>query len=449
MRIRLSFPLTTEYIAKKMGAVSLNAAPDTQIEYVSTDTRELCSGDLFIALKGKSFDGENFLDEAANLGAYTVSTSETSHIRVTDTEIALLTLASAYKRKFPLREIIAITGSNGKTTTREITESVFRASGLKFHSTEHNYNNILGVAFTLLSLKRDTEYLLLECGMNKKGELRRISNAVNPTLSVITNIGSSHLYELKSRRGIASAKLEILSGMTKSQVIIPENEPLLAHIKEKLTLSVNSNKGDFAIFSRELPDDGTEYTFLYSGRSLKKIKSALPFYHIKEALGFALCIFCRCRASGSQIPDFKLADRLLHTEIIKKCGITLLDDSYNSSIESIEYGIITLFRIKAKRHILLLSDTHETNNPEKYHKNIGSLIATLKPDLVLLYGKYQNFIIEGALGGGYPEGKILPLTETYSEHTVVRELLPKLSLGDAILIKGSHGTNAHKISALI
>ena len=305
------------------------------------------------------------------------------------------------------------------------------------------------MAFTLLSIKRDTEYLLLECGMNKKGELRRISNAVNPTLSVITNIGSSHLYELKSRRGIASAKLEILSGMTKAQAIIPENEPLIAHIKEKLTLSVNSNEGDFAIFTKDLPDGSTEYTFLYSGRELKKIKSVLPFYHIKEALGFALCIFCRCNPKGSQIPDFKLGERLLHTEIIEKCGITLLDDSYNSSIESIEYGIKTLFKIKAKRHILLLSDTHETNNPEKYHKDIGSLIASLKPDLVLLYGRYQRFIIEGALEGGYPEGKILPLTETYSEDTVVRELLQRLTLGDAILIKGSHGTNAHKISALI
>lgn len=449
MRIRLSIPLRLSEIAKAAGAVSFSDSnKDTTIEYISTDTRELCRGDLFIALCGKRYNGEEFLAIAKDIGAYTMATRKGADIRVTSTDIALLTLASHYKRKLPIKHIIAITGSNGKTTTRELTASLFLSAGAKYHSSEENYNNLIGVSYSVLSAPADTEYLIIECGMSAKNELRRISNAINPTVSVITNIGSSHLSELKTRENIASAKLEILAGMSAPRVIIPNNEPLLAGAYGNTTLSVDSYGGDYAVISSRLAS-GCEYSLMHFSRPLAFVSSALPFCHIKEALGFAFGIYLESGLSKQALQGIELPKRLLHTELYEHSGVKILNDSYNSSLESVEYALKTLSLIQAERRIALLSDTLESADPPRYHKDIGRAVAKNPPDLLLLYGIYAEYIRAGALASGFAADKIKIIAEDYREGEVAFALIKQIMMGDAILIKGSHGTGAYKIAPIV
>ena len=448
MRIRLSLPMRLSDIARTAGAIDCERNNDPIIEYITTDTREIVRGDLFVALKGKSFNGEDFIGDAVSCGALTLSEKPESSIRVSSSEIALLTLASAYKRRLPLKETVAITGSNGKTTLRELICSLFSSAKLKYHSSEQNYNNLIGVSLSILSAPFDTEYIILECGMNMPSELRRISNAILPSLAVITNIGSSHLLRLKNREGIAKAKLEILCGMIKERVIIPKNEPLLQEILKKRTLSVNAEGGDYTIFSKER-EQGAEYSFYSEGRLLLKLYSRLPFSHIKEALGFALAVFSECKLPEASLTDYSLPDRLLHTELITANQVKILNDSYNSSLESIEYAIQTLLKIDAKRRILLLSDVCETIEPEKYHESIGKSISRYSPDLILLYGAYAQNIKDGALSEGYAADKILILGEDHNVDRIAKLTYKLLSPCDAILIKGSHATSAYKLAPLL
>ena len=186
-----------------------------------------------------------------------------------------------------------------------------------------------------------------------------------------------------------------------------------------------------------------------SGNLLKKLSGDLPFFHIKEALGFALAVYSESKLPFNNLSSFKLPSELLHTKIISFNDIKILDDSYNSSLESIEYAMKSLLKLKAKRHLILLSDTHETHNAEEYHENIGKAVAAFSPDLILLYGKYTHSVKSGALKNGYPKEKIIILTDSFCESLVARLTLPLLSPFDALLIKGSHGTNAYKIAPLL
>jgi len=230
---------------------------------------------------------------------------------------------------------------------------------------------------------------------------------------------------------------------------VPQDEPLLSHIRKKRTFSIASYDSDYAVFANELPEGTYEYSFYASGNLLKKITGDSPLYHIKEALGFALSVFSECRLPFDMISSFKLPYELLHTKIITYKDMKILDDSYNSSLESIEYAMRTLFRIKANRHIVLLSDTHETYNPEQYHENIGKAVAHFSPDLILLYGKYAKSIRAGALAVGYEKENIRILSDGYSAADAAKLTRPLLSRFDALLIKGSHGTDAYKIASLL
>ena len=192
MRIKLGIPLTLREIREAIGT-PLQIAPDATIKYISTDTRDLCEGDLFIALKGDRYDGEDFTDLAKSKGAYVMSRTSGFDISAPDTRDALIFLCSYYinnirKKKYK----IAISGSVGKTTTKELCK-ILLGTKYKVHATEGNLNNEIGMPLTVLSAPEDTEVIICEMGMNHKGEISKMSKAFQPDLAVITIIGHAHI----------------------------------------------------------------------------------------------------------------------------------------------------------------------------------------------------------------------------------------------------------------
>lgn len=216
---------------------------DVTISGVSTDTRTIQQGNLYVPLKGAKFNGHAFVQEAFAKGASAVLWSETEGnppenapvIVVDDTLRALQRLAHRYRRQLAVK-VIGITGSNGKTTTKDMTAALL-ATSYKVQKTEGNLNNHIGVPLTLLRLAEDTEMAVVEMGMSNFGEIELLSNIAEPDAAIITNIGESHLQELGSREGIAQAKLEILSGLRKNGLFVYHgDEPLLTSRVSNLPL---------------------------------------------------------------------------------------------------------------------------------------------------------------------------------------------------------------------
>jgi UDP-N-acetylmuramoyl-tripeptide--D-alanyl-D-alanine ligase len=245
MRVQLQIPITLDFIKQTLKPLKTSYKENALISHVCTDSRTACKGDLYIPLNGEKYSGEDFLTDAAKSGAYTLSArSDSCDIKVKDTSLALLDLASAYKDLFSLKETVAITGSVGKSTTKNLTREILSAK-YRVHATDGNLNNEIGVPFTVFSMPADTEILIVEAGMNHFDELHRISLCIHPSLCVITKIGTSHIGNLKSRAGIAKAKAEIFDGMSVIKGIIPYNEPLLYGFSNTKTVSLAFPDADF------------------------------------------------------------------------------------------------------------------------------------------------------------------------------------------------------------
>ena len=244
MRIKLEKALSLGEIADAVNG-RLSYDKNVVITHITTDSRECFSGDLFIALPGKAYNGEDYTEEANSKGAITVSVSGAdSAIAVYDCINALHSLAKYYKKFLSkLKCTVAITGSVGKSTTKEIV-ALFLRDKFFIHSTYENENNLIGVPSTILQASLNTEILVLEFGMNHHGEIARLANLAEPDVAVITNIGTAHIGNLGSREAIADAKKEIFIGEKKVIPIIPKNEPLLSGITDAITFSSKDPEAD-------------------------------------------------------------------------------------------------------------------------------------------------------------------------------------------------------------
>lgn len=274
MRIKLGRPMLLRQIAT-LGECTLyfsgEDACQTAIGYLTTDTRELLPGDLFVALQTEKDDGHAYLTEAYEKGA---SAALIQNDRVgdappiclltaRDTMCALITFATAWSNSIPHRTI-AVTGSVGKTTTRHLLASVL-GEHYRIHESDGNFNNLLGTALTLLSMTTECEYLIAECGMDAPGQISRISRALRPDVAVITGIGISHLEKLKTKEAICEAKLEILDGIRpEGTLYCPSAEPLLCHMANVIpkTFSVYDSGADCHMENLRHFELGMQFDFL-------------------------------------------------------------------------------------------------------------------------------------------------------------------------------------------
>ena len=445
MRITLGAPLLLSEIARVTNG-NLCCEDDALIKHITTDTRELCEGDLFAAIKGKQFDGENFTREAREKKAFLLSTINTvADILVDNTVDALLSLAEFSNKNLPIILYrVGITGSVGKSTTKDFL-SILLSESFSVHKTDGNKNNEIGMPLTVLSAPLNCEAMVIEMGMNHLFEIERMSECLRPNLGIITNIGRAHIGNLGSRENIAKAKRELLKGMDTGTVIVPHDEPLLHSIENKITFSLRNKDADF--FLGEEPDGSI--TIYQNQNLICQEKFALCENHFKECLISACAVATLCGLSGEEIK--KGISRISRENIrqfeVFRENILFYADFYNSSPESLIAGIEGIQRLyPKKKKSLLLGDMLELGTSSAdIHREIGKSIPIVSFENLFLFGKDAKEIGIGAYEMGFDSKKIFVNTNITAPEVTARQIRENCLAGEVVLMKASRGVMLERV----
>ncbi len=444
MRIKLGAPMSLKEIACAIGGKLLSFCNPT-IEYVSTDSREVLTGDFYIPIKGEKFDGEDFVEEVLQKGCYAISSkNENAHIFVKDSAGALLDFASYYNKTLPyILYRIGITGSVGKTTTKEFLKALLSTT-YKVHANEGNYNNEIGLPMSILSAPQNSEILLMELGMNHQGEIHRLSNCLRPDMAIITNVGSSHIGNLGSKENIAKAKLEIADGMNEGRIYVLANEELLTDAKNRVTLSLTDSDADFYLRSF-----GSNIAVYKQGEKYAEAPFAFREEHLKKCLLFACAIAIDLGVDSllleegiSQISSVNLRQRIYNLD-----KYVFVDDSYNASLESIiaSYDFVKSMGKSANKS-LLLGDVLELGKiSEDIHYQIGKSIDRGLFNSVFLFGNFAQHTKRGALDNGFPADRIHINTLLERPDITALQVKKYCTEGEIVLMKASRGIRLERI----
>jgi UDP-N-acetylmuramoyl-tripeptide--D-alanyl-D-alanine ligase len=430
---------------------TLEQAGDQAFSGVSTDSRHVKKGDLFIPIKGEKFDGHRFIEIALKGGAAGALTSKKiklpkgkTIIYVKDTLKAFHQIAKAYKERFDI-PFIGITGSSGKTTTKDMLASILSRAG-KTLKTEENFNNEIGVPQTLLKLKKTDRFAVIEMAMQGMNEIEELARIVRPNIAVITNIGSAHIGLLGSGENVAKAKSEILNFQTDKDIaILPANDKHFNFLKNKAkgsVLSFGIGKGsDISAIKIVYQGDTTLFTIRIKGRALQ-IKLPLPGEHnIYDALAAAAAacsLGIRQEYIKKGLESFKLSSKRLN--IIKHNNIRIIDDTYNANPDSMSASLIALKNYPPRR-IAVLGDMLELGKASiNFHENIGRLAAELKIDELISVGKLGRYISNSAMSSGLKN-----VHSAASNSDAIKILKSSIKPNDTVLIKGSRGMKMETI----
>ncbi len=429
---------------------------DTLLENFSKDTRTIQKGDIYIGIKGENFDGNSLYKDAFNKGARGcilssetkidseyLDTLEDKFIVLVDDVIKSLQSLASYKRSLYDIPVIGITGSVGKTSTKDIVASVLSK---KFHvlKTMGNLNNHIGVPLTILSLK-DENCLVIEMGMNNLREISNLSKIARPTISIITNVGTAHIGLLGSRENILKAKLEILDGMEEKVLIINNDNDLLHKFYEDnkdmkiITYGIN-NESDYMATNIKLEDSSS--TFKVNLNNLEDtFKINVPGEHFVTNSLCAITIGDYFNISNEDIKlgieNFILTKRRMQIE--KFNNITIINDCYNANLDSMESAITYLSSLSKTRKIAILGSMLELGSfSESIHRTLGKFIASKDIDILICVGEDAKYIYEEAILNGFNK----ELTYAYNKNSDAIEKIKELiKENDTILIKSSLGMN--------
>lgn len=453
--------LTLKEIANALGT---QTKFDTQVNAVCIDTRKITKGCLFICIKGERFDAHQFANEALNLGAAAVMISEDievagPYVKVDDTAKALLSLSGYYRSKFDI-PVVALTGSVGKTTTKEFTHLVVN-SQFNAIKTQGNLNNEIGLPQMLFQIDSSTEAAVIEMGMNHFGEIHRLVTATKPTIAMITNIGVSHIENLGSRQGILKSKLEILDGLKAgSPFIINCDNDMLKTILDNdeimqkynvITFGIESDAQFKAVDIKE-ENGSTSFDIKYTVSKIidetdgPTVQFSLYSQHISiPTIGIhnvynALAAFTVGITLG--IDSKKAAGALanyvpagMRQKSVNVGGITSIEDCYNASPDSMNAAIKTLANVNANKRIAVLGDMLELGDfSQKAHEDVGKMVADNKIDYLLAYGNDAKYIVDGAKQNGMENAFYFDNKDELSNRLF--ELAHK---GDAVIFKASRG----------
>lgn len=378
---------TTKWLLTIFDKYQGTAADNISIQEVITDSRLKSNKSLFVPLIGEKFDGHDHVKQAFDNGAVAMLWDQTKILPdflptdfpvfyVRNTLTALQQLASAYRNEIN-PTVIGITGSNGKTTTKDIVSTVVKTS-YKTHYTKGNFNNHIGLPLTILSMERDTEIIILEMGMSHTGEIEELTKIAKPDYAVITNIGESHIEFLGSRQEIAHAKLEITKGMDeKSQLIIDGDEPLLKamHGKKNITTCGFQANNDVVIEKHTISHQKTEFQ-LSDGQSY--VIPLLGRHHALNAT-YAITLGALLGMGKEKIKAALLQLELtsMRFEMLEGSnGVSLINDAYNASPTSMKAAIEVIKQMEGfKEKILILGDILELGAHSKaFHQSVASVI---------------------------------------------------------------------------
>lgn len=446
--------LSVQEIADAVGGINhaLQVKHD-MIESVEFDTRKVVENSLFVPLKGAR-DGHDFIDQAIENGALLVFSEKAlpdsiPYIKVDDTLSALQKLSQYYLKKIGPK-VVGITGSNGKTTTKDMTAAVL-SQQFKTYKTQGNYNNHIGLPYTVLSMPDDTEMLVLEMGMDHKGEIEVLSNIATPDIAAITLIGESHIEYLGSRQGIAEAKMEITSGLQDDGLlIIPNDEPLLKRlivdVPQKVeSFGINTEATLSATLVSESKNDTQFVTNLF-GDDIFSIP-VLGGYNVKNAL-ISLLVGQFFGMSPSKMKNglatFDLTKN--RTEWLKtEDGIDILSDVYNANPTAMKLVLDTFSSLKLEgRKFVVLGDMLELGElSSEMHESIAEHISPNDLEQVYLYGEEMNALYN-LLNERMPKGS-LHFYQKNEKKELMENLSSQLQPKDTVFLKASNGMGLNEV----
>jgi UDP-N-acetylmuramoyl-tripeptide--D-alanyl-D-alanine ligase len=422
-----------------------------QANGVSIDSRTIKKGNLFVAIPGERFDGHQFVSEVVNKGASVVviSKEKINQVKqkelgqiplllVEDTKKALREIASWHRNKFEV-PTVAVTGTNGKTTTKEMIAEVL-SSKFKVLKSIKSYNNLIGVPLTLFELDEDVQVLVLELGMSSPGEIGILTQIAKPNFGVITNIGPAHLESMESLEKIARAKFELLDYMPLPHIAVlnADDEFLAKRIRDSREKTVSfgiKNKADFQANGLILGDEGY-IGFKVNGRLNIELKllgehnvyNALAAFAVGSLLGMDEL---KIKESLEKYTSFEL-----RTELVRFDKIRVINDSYNANPVSMASALKTLKQMRIEgRKVAVLGDMLELGEKAfEYHFELGKSVAESGIDLLLTVGELSPAIAQGAQEHGMNPERIFAFD---NNEEVSSYLAKNLQSGDLVLIKGS------------
>lgn len=434
-------------IVEATQGILVSGNKDDEINFFSQDSRQMTNGGMYIPLKGERFDGHNFIESAFQTGAQAIISEKDVNyedkivIKVKDTYQALKDMAS-YLRSHRLVKVVGVTGSVGKTSTRDMVYSVVKQK-YKTLKTEGNYNNEIGLPLTILRY-HDEEVLVLEMGMNHLQEMSRLSMIARPDIACITNVGTAHIGELGSRENILKAKLEITDGMKEgSTLIINQDNDMLQTVELPHLNVVRVGKGKEASIQAShiiLEETKSSFEVEYQGKK-EIIEVPVQGEHnisnalIAIAVGIELNISLEDIKKGIQ--EFKLTKNRM--DILEKNHKTVIDGTYNASVDSMKSSIDVLANYK-KRKVAILADMLELGDySQQLHEEVGSYVASKGIDILVCVGKEAKYIYQKARES---------MKDVYyfeSNQEVIARLDELLKEDDVILVKGSHSMNLKEV----
>ena len=453
--------LTAGKAAEICGGELLSGKADTVLYDFVKDTRELNKGDMYVGLSGERFQGSSLWKEALDLGGLGVLvenieiTKEELEkyegkviIKVEDTTKALQELAR-YKRSLYDIPIIAVTGSVGKTSTKDMIASVLKQK-YNVHKTSGNYNNHIGLPLTILGLKEDHTAMVTEMGMNHFGEISLLTNIAKPTLAVITNIGTAHIGNLGSRENILKAKLEILEGLDKNGAVVINNDnDLLNKWAESqkeykiLTYGIDT-ESQYNAKNIELDQDGSTY----------QIDVLNNTYNVEVPVGgnhFVYNSLCAiCVGNYFNIPMEKILEGIKELEltkrrmeVIRKEKYTIINDCYNASYDSMKPAIEYLHQLDGNKKIAVLGDMLELGEySQELHEKVGEEVYKNEIDKLIIVGELSKSIAKKARELGMKEEDIIECDKTMEAAEAIEKIINN---GDIVLLKASNAMKFNEI----
>ena len=378
--------LNLQEIVKATKGALLKEADVKEIKAVSTDTRKIEEGTMFIALKGENFNGNNYVLEAFNKGAKIAIVDEVkcdlnelkedvALIKVENTGRALMDLAKFYREKLGLK-VVGITGSAGKTSTKDLVAAVL-SDKYKVFKTKGNFNNEIGLPLMILELDSTYDVAILEMGMRGLGQIKELAEIASPDLGIITNIGISHIEILKTRENILKAKMEIATFFDKNNtLVVCGNDDFLGALPEAEYKIVKTGVGEnFKIGAKNIALEELSSKFtVYDGEKEEEFSLDMPGEHNISNLMLGIAI---AKELGVSFEEMKrglknIEATSMRLELIKKDGFSILNDCYNSSPVAVKSAIDVMKNIEGKRRIAVLGTMRELGHKsEEAHEEIG------------------------------------------------------------------------------
>ena len=418
---------------------------------VSIDSRRLEPGQLFIALRGERNDGHDYIDTALKSGAAGLVVEfdypglqqvggEIPVVAVANSHDAMIAVAVDYRDKVAPRRI-GVSGSNGKTTTKEMIFHLLSAVEKRVYRSPGNYNNLFGMPLALLSMPQDTVVAVLEMGISVPGEMSQLAEIVKPDVMVITNVGPSHLEFLGSVEGVARAKLEAVQAMTPDQPLIinADDDVLVDEVKkigrEYVSFGIEK-KARFRPSSIETDETGAtvvgieKHQFRLGMFGRYQVYNLLAAYAAARTLGYSF--------DGTDTLAIELRTAPMRGEIIVSDGVTFVSDCYNANPDSVKSGLMSFAERKEHgRRLIVLGDMLELGTEsELYHREVAVELSKISFDYIALVGPMSRIIADELIKAGGDSKKI----EHFKDSSTCADRLNRFFMaGDLVYVKGSRG----------